>query len=210
MAVYWRRQASATGRAVTLALVAVSVGITAVLTCAGEGSLLYNTRDGFARWLDWIAPAVNLAYALPSLFQGGVATAWAQSRDVVRRARCRMVWAPNPRTPIRLVLPGRAARRDCGGVSRRERRLDRSRGTRRSSQDRARSRCCAPPAAAIGRSFVSRRSRGRCRDVTTRPLACGTQTAGRWRPVVRCGQVVTCRQAAIGCFSTPGSTSRAR
>ena len=62
-----------------LALVAASVGITAVLTCAGDGSLLYNTRDGYARWLDWIAPAVNLAHALPSLFQGGVATAWAQA-----------------------------------------------------------------------------------------------------------------------------------
>jgi hypothetical protein len=79
IAVCWRRQASAAGRAAMLALVAASVGITAALTCAGDGSLLYNTRDGYARWLDWIAPAVNLAHALPSLFQGGVATAWAQA-----------------------------------------------------------------------------------------------------------------------------------
>jgi hypothetical protein len=77
VAAFWNRHATTTPRAFTSTLLAISVGITAVLTCAGDGSLLYNTRDGYARWLDWIAPAANLALALPSLFQGTVASAWS-------------------------------------------------------------------------------------------------------------------------------------
>jgi hypothetical protein len=79
VAVFWLWHATTTPRAFTFTLLAISVGITAVLTCAGDGSLLYNTRDGYARWLDWIAPAVNLAHALPSLFQATVASAWRQA-----------------------------------------------------------------------------------------------------------------------------------
>jgi hypothetical protein len=78
VAAFWHRHRSTTPRDFTFTLLAISVGITAVLTCAGDGSLLYNTRDGYARWLDWIAPAVNLAHALPSLFQGTMAAAWRQ------------------------------------------------------------------------------------------------------------------------------------
>ena len=77
VAAFWHRHRST--RAFTFTLLAISVGITALLTCAGDGSLLNNTRDGYARWLDRIAPAVNLAHALPSLFQGTVAAAWRQA-----------------------------------------------------------------------------------------------------------------------------------
>ena len=77
VAAFWNRHASTTPRAFTSTLLAISVGITALLACAGDGSLLYNTRDGYARWLEWIAPAANLAHALPSLFQGTVASAWS-------------------------------------------------------------------------------------------------------------------------------------
>ena len=195
MAVCWRRQASAAGRAAMLALVAVSVGITAVLTCAGDGSLLYNTRDGYARWLDWIAPAVNLAYALPSLFQGRCRHSLGTGRDVVRCARCRMVWAPNrsnadPSRPswqcrssrLRWRLSARAA-------------AGRSRGIRRSSQDRARSQCCAAPAAAIAALVrvapfawsVSRRD----------DAAFGVQDAGR-RPMAAGGPLWTGRDMPPG------------
>ncbi len=79
VAVYWQRHATGTPRAATLALLIASVAISVVLTGAGDGSLLYNTRDGFARWLDWVAPAVNLGYALPSLFQESVAAAWGKA-----------------------------------------------------------------------------------------------------------------------------------
>jgi hypothetical protein len=77
VAAFWNRHASTTPRAFTSTLLAISVGITALLACAGDGSLLYNTRDGYARWLEWIAPAANLAHALPSLFQGTVLSAWS-------------------------------------------------------------------------------------------------------------------------------------
>jgi hypothetical protein len=79
IALYWQRHARQTPRAITLTLLFISAAITGVLTCADDGNLLYNTRDGFAGWLDWVAPAANLAYALPSLFQGSVAAAWGRA-----------------------------------------------------------------------------------------------------------------------------------
>jgi hypothetical protein len=44
-----------------------------------RGALVYNTRDGYALWLDVAAPAVNLAHALPSLFQTGPGDAWIRA-----------------------------------------------------------------------------------------------------------------------------------
>ncbi len=79
VAVYWRRHATPTPRAATAMLLLASLAITAILAVARDGALLYNTRDGFARWLDWIAPAVNLSYALPSLFQENASAAWMKA-----------------------------------------------------------------------------------------------------------------------------------
>jgi hypothetical protein len=60
-------------------LLAASMATTAVLAWQDRGALLYNVRDGYALSLDWLAPAVNLAHALPSLFQTGAAGAWGRA-----------------------------------------------------------------------------------------------------------------------------------
>jgi hypothetical protein len=79
LSVFWRRHVTTTPRAATAMLLMTSLGITAIVSVAAGGTMLYNTRDGFARWLDWIAPAVNLSYALPSLFQESVTAAWMKA-----------------------------------------------------------------------------------------------------------------------------------
>ena len=52
-------------RAFTLVALGASLAITATLAWTGRGALLYNRRDGFALWLDLVAPAVSLARAEP-------------------------------------------------------------------------------------------------------------------------------------------------
>ena len=79
LAVFWRRHVTTPPRTAIAMLLMASLGITAILGVAADGALLYNTRDGFARWLEWIAPAVNLSYALPSLFQENAAAAWMKA-----------------------------------------------------------------------------------------------------------------------------------
>ncbi len=79
VALFWQRHQTPTPRAALLVSLVGSIALTATLACAGDGALLYNTRDGYARWLDWVAPAVNLAHALPSLFQAGPADAWSRA-----------------------------------------------------------------------------------------------------------------------------------
>jgi hypothetical protein len=58
-------------------LLAVSVGLAAVLACVDRGALVYNVRDGFGLWMDRAAPLVNLPRAMPTLFRntGSVTTA---------------------------------------------------------------------------------------------------------------------------------------
>jgi hypothetical protein len=79
VALFWQRHQTRTPRAAVLVSLVATIALTATLSSAGDGALLYNTRDGYARWLDWVAPAVNLAYALPSLFQGGPIDAWSRA-----------------------------------------------------------------------------------------------------------------------------------
>ena len=67
------------GRTVCVALLALSALITATMTLARGGRLIFNSRDGFARWLDFVAPNVDLAAALPSFFRGGPALALSQA-----------------------------------------------------------------------------------------------------------------------------------
>lgn len=67
------------GRAVCVALLALSALITATMTLARGGRLIFNSRDGFARWLDFIAPNVDLPAALPSFFRGDPRLALSQA-----------------------------------------------------------------------------------------------------------------------------------
>ena len=79
IACWWARHPTRAPRAAARALLAVSVATTVVLAWQDRGAMLYNVRDGYALSLDWLAPAVNLAHALPSLFQTGVAGAWGRA-----------------------------------------------------------------------------------------------------------------------------------
>ncbi|HET6317404.1 MAG TPA: hypothetical protein VFG86_13165, partial [Chloroflexota bacterium] len=72
---WWARHPTRTPRAAALLLLGASLVLTLTLAWTDRGAFVYNVRDGYALWLDWAAPAVNLSYALPSLFQTGAAAA---------------------------------------------------------------------------------------------------------------------------------------
>ena len=58
-------------------LLAASIVLTAALVWVDRGALVYNVRDGFARWMDAAAPLVNLPRAVPTLFRNSTGvTAW--------------------------------------------------------------------------------------------------------------------------------------
>jgi hypothetical protein len=68
VATLWARQ-DGPGRSLGLGLLGLSVLIAAVLAFGEDGGLAYNQATGRARWLDWIAPLVDLPRALPSFFR---------------------------------------------------------------------------------------------------------------------------------------------
>ena len=68
-AVFWSRQRTA-GKAMALAALGVTVLVTASLTTADSGRLIFNNRDGVALWLEWLTPVVDLPRAFPSFLQG--------------------------------------------------------------------------------------------------------------------------------------------
>ena len=63
----WSR-GSAAGRKTLLALLALSVAITAIVVGVDRGALAWNDRDAHARWLDWVGPLVDLPRGWPSFF----------------------------------------------------------------------------------------------------------------------------------------------
>jgi hypothetical protein len=65
----WFVTAGRGARIVGLGALLLSVCITGALAAVRHGALIYNIRDGAARWLLWISPLVNLTTGLPSLFQ---------------------------------------------------------------------------------------------------------------------------------------------
>ena len=79
LAAWWQRHDSRVPRAFTLVALGASLAITATLAWTGRGAILYNGRDGFALWLDLLAPAVSLARAEPTVFRGALAATWAQA-----------------------------------------------------------------------------------------------------------------------------------
>lgn len=70
---------SRTARAAALATLYVSLALTAVLAGVDRGALLYNFRDGSARWLQWASALVDLPRAAPSVFATEAATASLQA-----------------------------------------------------------------------------------------------------------------------------------
>ncbi|RPJ71091.1 MAG: hypothetical protein EHM24_13525 [Acidobacteria bacterium] len=77
-AVLWKERARA-ARAAALVALGVSVLITGSLTFARDGWLIFNTRDGFSRWLEWVSPLVDLPHALPSFLRDGARVALLQA-----------------------------------------------------------------------------------------------------------------------------------
>jgi hypothetical protein len=72
----WAR-ASARGRAVCGTLLGLSLLVTATLALGGDGTLRFNDASGRARWLEWIAPLVDLPSALPSALRDTPPPFWA-------------------------------------------------------------------------------------------------------------------------------------
>ena len=73
----------AQGRSTFAVLLGVSIVLAAALVWVDHGALVYNFRDGFARWMDRAAPLVNLPRALPTQFRNArlvtaaLVVAWA-------------------------------------------------------------------------------------------------------------------------------------
>jgi len=76
LAAWWTLHATRTARAVGWSLLVASLALTAAFVLVDRGALIYNSRDGHALWLLAASSAVNLTFALPSLFQAGPSTAW--------------------------------------------------------------------------------------------------------------------------------------
>ena len=70
LAVAWE-QSTASGRTVLLALLAISLGITAIVIGVDRSAMGWNGRNGQAAWLEWLSPIVNLPRAWPSFFWNG-------------------------------------------------------------------------------------------------------------------------------------------
>ena len=49
-----------------VAMLVVSLALTALLVCVDHGALAYNVRDGRARWALWVSPLIDLSGALPA------------------------------------------------------------------------------------------------------------------------------------------------
>jgi len=77
-AVFWKERAR-TARAAGAVALGVSLLATASLTVARDGRLIFNTRDGFSLWLEWVSPLVDLPRALPSFLRDGPRLALVQS-----------------------------------------------------------------------------------------------------------------------------------
>lgn len=78
-AYWWAHSRRGSSRLVGVVLAALSVATTVVLASAAQGRLAFNVRDGYALWLAWLAPAVDLAAALPSLHRHSVSVAWVMA-----------------------------------------------------------------------------------------------------------------------------------
>ncbi len=74
----WFARSGTAARVLAGGTLLVSVLMTSSLAWVDRGALLYNVRDGASRFLQWLAPLVNLPAGLPSLFQTGPLAALAR------------------------------------------------------------------------------------------------------------------------------------
>jgi len=70
LAVAWARS-SPGGRTALLAMLMVSLGITAMILGTDRSAMAWNRRDAQAAWLEWLSPVVNLPRMWPSFFWNG-------------------------------------------------------------------------------------------------------------------------------------------
>ena len=75
---FWARR-SPSARAAALVALAVSLLATVAPLAAEDGRAIFNSRDGFSRWLDWVAPLVDLPRALPSFLRAAQDARWLQA-----------------------------------------------------------------------------------------------------------------------------------
>lgn len=68
-AAVWFASATRSSRVLGLGALFASLLITGTLAAVRHGALIFNVRDGAARWLLWISPVVDLTVGLPSSFQ---------------------------------------------------------------------------------------------------------------------------------------------
>ena len=72
LAVVWSRSGPVE-RSSLLALLVVSLAITALVIGVDRGAMAWNPRHGQAAWLEWLNPLINLPRAWPSFFWNGEA-----------------------------------------------------------------------------------------------------------------------------------------
>jgi len=71
----WSRARGPASRALAMAALVVTAGVTLILAGVDGGRLAYGSRDAAAGWAQWASPAVDLARALPRIHLTGTATA---------------------------------------------------------------------------------------------------------------------------------------
>jgi hypothetical protein len=68
-AIAWGAMRRRATRATALAALAFSLIASAIVVCVSHGRLAYNAREGFAQWLEWLNPAVQLTRGVPVWFR---------------------------------------------------------------------------------------------------------------------------------------------
>lgn len=82
-AVAWTAIERRATRATALGSLAFSLIAVGVVVFAADGRLAYNTRDGFAQWLDWLNRSVQLSAGVPVWFRRGDPAFFSRSGDLV-------------------------------------------------------------------------------------------------------------------------------
>jgi hypothetical protein len=75
--VAWSRMRGVAGRAIALAALVATAGLTLILVGVDDGRLAYGSRTAVAGWTRWASPTVDLARALPGVHRGSPAAAAA-------------------------------------------------------------------------------------------------------------------------------------
>jgi hypothetical protein len=102
-AVAWAAIGSRATRATAWGALAFTTFASCILVVVDGGRLAYNTRDGYAAWLEWLNPAIDLGRGLPAFWRGRehelfrdaaiwiavMAVAWALLRAVEQSGRLR-------------------------------------------------------------------------------------------------------------------------